>query len=179
MNRRTKPSPAQTGYKWVGWQVWDWTLFEEFFYKFSMEFQSWSKWTIYTLTNTQKHTNAHTHTHRSWILTDKFLLISKLKSVYLGPIKTPAHQIRKRVTSPVHKTYPEDLEIQDGHHFAYIIITFFIGVMAMLGIVAFALFLEEIKPSLKYHLHYKLLFLLRTVILLVGPSPAMQWRHPT
>ena len=46
MNRRTKPSPAQTGYKWVGWQVWDWTLFEEFFYKFSMEFQSWSKWTI-------------------------------------------------------------------------------------------------------------------------------------
>ena len=48
MNRRTKPSPAQTGYKWVGWEVWDWTLFGEIIYKFSMEFQSWSKWTICT-----------------------------------------------------------------------------------------------------------------------------------
>ena len=43
MNRRTKPSPAQTGYKWVGWEVWDWTLFEEIIYKLYMEFQSWSK----------------------------------------------------------------------------------------------------------------------------------------
>ena len=43
MNRRTKPSPAQMGYKWVGWEMWDWTLFEEFIYKLYMEFQSWSK----------------------------------------------------------------------------------------------------------------------------------------
>ena len=26
---RTKQSPAQTGYKWVGWGMWDWTFFRK------------------------------------------------------------------------------------------------------------------------------------------------------
>ena len=39
MNKRRKPSPAQTGYKWVGLEVWDWII-----YKFSMGCQTRSKW---------------------------------------------------------------------------------------------------------------------------------------
>ena len=38
-----KPSPAQTGYTWVGWEAWDWTRFEESIYKCSMGCMSWSK----------------------------------------------------------------------------------------------------------------------------------------
>ena len=43
MNKRTKPSSAQTGYKWVGWEVWDGKSFEEIIYKFVMVCQSWTK----------------------------------------------------------------------------------------------------------------------------------------
>ena len=48
MNKTTKSSPSQTGYKWVGWEVWEWTRFEEISYKLYMGCQSWSKWPIWS-----------------------------------------------------------------------------------------------------------------------------------
>ena len=48
MNRWTKQSQAQTGYKL---EVWDCTCFEEIICKFWMKCQSWKKWPIFSFSD--------------------------------------------------------------------------------------------------------------------------------